>query len=70
LAELAEGLAAQQDMFSSADHPWLAGTTRKIVRLSNRIPPRHSPLVAAYCDAILGSIAPSDVATIEFTELR
>jgi hypothetical protein len=70
LAELAESLAAQQQEFSTADHPWLASTTRKIVRLANQIPPRHSPLVSVHCDAILGAIGPGDIATMDYTERR
>jgi hypothetical protein len=70
LAELAQSLAATQHMFSTADHLWLAATARKIVRLANRIPPRHAPLVAVHCDAILSAMAPGDVATTQFSERR
>jgi hypothetical protein len=70
LAHLAESLAAHQQAFSPADHGWLSATTHKIVRLANRIPPRHSPTVAIHCDAILGALTPGDVATIDFAELH
>ncbi|MEX2309011.1 MAG: hypothetical protein WD738_15530 [Pirellulales bacterium] len=61
LAELAESLAAQQEMFSRADYPWLSNTTHKVLRLANRIPPRHTPLVAVHCDAILAAIASKEI---------
>jgi hypothetical protein len=61
LAELAESLAAQRTMFSPADDRWLASTTRKVLRLAHRIPPRHTPVVAVHCDAILSGIALPDL---------
>jgi hypothetical protein len=61
LHTLAEALAAQRDSFSAADHSWLAGTTHKIVRIANRIPSTHTPLVAMHCDAILAAAATHDV---------
>jgi hypothetical protein len=62
LAELAEALDAQQAMFSPADDAWVFSTTRKVLRLANRIPPRHAPLVAVQCDAILAKTAAREAA--------
>jgi hypothetical protein len=62
LAELAQALSKQQANFSSADHPWLSGTARKILRLANRLSPQDSPLVATHCDSVLASIAESETA--------
>ena len=63
---MAESLATQQHRFATSDYPWLGSTTRKILRLSNRIPEQHTPLVAMHCDAILAAIAPNDVSTAQF----
>jgi hypothetical protein len=63
LAELAQLLATQHGAFSSADHPWLAATTRRILRLANRTPVDDSPLVAMHCDSVLESLAASETAT-------
>jgi hypothetical protein len=63
LAELAQSLATHQGAFSSADHPWLAATTRRILRLANRTPVDGSPLVAMHCDSVLESLAASETAT-------
>ena len=63
LAELAESLDAQHSMFSTADDPWLSSTTRKLLRLANRIPPGQTPLVAVHCDAILARIASKEAAS-------
>jgi hypothetical protein len=68
LAELAESLDAQQSMFSSADYPWLSSTTRKLLRLANRIPRRHTPLVAVHCDAILAGIAAKESTDTEIAD--
>jgi hypothetical protein len=60
LADLAESLAAQKSVFSTADYSWLSSTTRKVLRLANQIQPRHAPLVAAHCDAVLAAIASNE----------
>jgi hypothetical protein len=57
LGELAQSLAKHQATFSAADHPWLAATTRRILRVANRAPIANSPLVATHCDSVLASIA-------------
>lgn len=57
LSELAQSLAKHQATFSAADHPWLAATTRRILRVANRTPITDSPLVAMHCDSVLASIA-------------
>jgi hypothetical protein len=57
LAVLAEALAIEQHVFSVVDYPWLESTTRKVLRLANRIPSRTTPLVAARCDEILAAIS-------------
>jgi hypothetical protein len=56
LAELAESLDARKLKFSSADYPWLASTTHKVLRLANHVHTRHAPLVAAHCDAVLSRV--------------
>lgn len=58
LSELAQSLAENQNEFANTDHPWLASTARKIVRLANMFPPQKTPTVALHCDAIL--MAPGD----------
>jgi hypothetical protein len=63
LAELAHSLATHQGAFSTADHPWLAATTRRILRLANRTPVDDAPLVAMHCDSVLESLAVSETAT-------
>jgi hypothetical protein len=63
LAELAQSLAAHHAAFSSTDHDWLAATTRRILRLANRMPVGDSPLVAVHCDQVLTSIAASESET-------
>ncbi len=68
LAALAESLAAQQDAFSVGDHSWLSNTTDKLLRLANRIPPRHTPLVAMHCDAVLAAIAANKVSPTEIVD--
>jgi hypothetical protein len=68
LAELAESLDAQKEMFSAADYAWLSGTTHTVLRLANRIPPRHAPLVAVHCDAVLTGIAAKGVSTAGIAE--
>jgi hypothetical protein len=68
LAELAASLDAQQAMFSSADYGWLSSTTRKVLRLANRIPPGQTPLVAVHCDAILAGLAAKEPLKTEIAE--
>jgi hypothetical protein len=62
LADLAEALDAHQAAFSQSDYRWLSGTTRKVLRLANRIPSKHTPLVAVHCDVILAMIASAESA--------
>jgi hypothetical protein len=64
LAELAQSLANHQSTFSAADHAWLAATTRRILRLSNRLPVDDSPFVAMHCDAVLAAIAANESAAM------
>ena len=56
LAELAEALDKHHAAFSVSDHSWLRKTTEKILRLANRIPPPHAPLLAPHCDAVLAAV--------------
>jgi hypothetical protein len=56
LAELAEALDKHHAAFSASDHAWLRKTTEKILRLANRIPPPHVPLLAPHCDAVLAAV--------------
>jgi hypothetical protein len=60
LGELAESLAVHQPMIAPTDHPWLFRTTRKVLRLANRIQGPQTPLVATHCDAILAAITPTE----------
>ncbi len=66
LSELAELFAQHAETLSRADEAWLTKTTRKVLRLANRIPSQHAPLVAGHCDAILAAISPGP-ASIEKT---
>jgi len=59
ITALAQSLEERKHAFSSADYPWLANTTSRLLRLANRIPPPHSPAVAVLCDAILAAVMPS-----------
>ena len=68
LSELAALLAREQTNFDAGDHRWLANTSRRILKLSNRVPSRQSPLVAAYCDSILARIGSGESAEIAFAE--
>jgi hypothetical protein len=63
LAGLAQSLAAHQGSFSSADHPWLAATARRILRLANRTAVDNSPLVAMHCDSVIEALSDSETAT-------
>jgi hypothetical protein len=64
LADLAAALDAHKNYFSSSDDAWLSSTARKVVRLANGIPPRHAPLVATHCDAVLAVIAAREAAAV------
>ncbi len=68
LSELAVLLAREQANFDSSDHRWLVNTSRRILKLSNRVPPGQSPLVAAHCDSILAAIGNGDTAALAFAE--
>src|SRR5262245_15079268 len=57
LAVLAEALAIERHLFSVTDYPWVESTTRKVLRLANKIPSKTTPLVAARCDEILSAIS-------------
>lgn len=59
ISALAVSLEEQKHAFATADYPWLANTTAKLLRLANRIPPPHSPVVAVHCDAIMAAVVPS-----------
>lgn len=63
LTKLAAELAEQRREFPTADYPWLAGTTRKILRLANKCPAEKTPLVAMHCDAIMSVIGAGDSRT-------
>lgn len=56
LCELAQTLAEKQNDFAKSDHPWLAITTGKILKLANKLPAKRTPLVAIHCDAILAAV--------------
>ena len=68
LSELAALLAREQSNFDVTEHRWLANTSRRILKLSNRVPSRQSPLVAAHCDAILAAIANGEASALAFAE--
>jgi hypothetical protein len=68
LSQLAQSLNKHQAAFSSADHPWLAATTRRILRLSNRIPVDNSPLIAMHCDSVLQAVAAGEKVTGELVD--
>ena len=63
LTELAAALAAQRRAFAPADYPWLAGATRKIVRLANKCPAKKTPLVALHCDEIMSVVGRDNSST-------
>jgi hypothetical protein len=56
LAELAAALDKHHAAFSASDQVWLRKTTEKILRLANRIPSPHVPLLAPHCDAVLAAV--------------
>jgi hypothetical protein len=56
LAELAQALDKHHAAFSASDHAWLRKTAEKILRLANRIPSPHVPLLAPHCDAVLAAV--------------
>jgi hypothetical protein len=56
LAELAAALDKHHAAFSVSDHAWLRKTAEKILRLANRMPPPHVPLLAPHCDAVLAAV--------------
>jgi len=70
LSELAQCLADERETFSTGDHAWLSGTTNKVLRLANRIPQKHTPLVAIHCDVILATVAARDVSEIELADIE
>ena len=60
LTELAAALAAQRQDFPRADFPWLAGATRRILRIAAGCPPKKTPLVAMHCDEIMAVIGDTE----------
>jgi hypothetical protein len=56
LTELARELADHRHVFPVADQAWLVSTTQRILHLANKMPRKHTPVVAANCDLILTSI--------------
>jgi hypothetical protein len=53
VTELATELARQRRAFLPADYPWLSSTTRRILQIAAKCPPKKTPLVALRCDEIL-----------------
>jgi hypothetical protein len=56
LTELTAALAAHRDAYAPADYPWLAGATRKVMRIAEKCPPKKTPLVALHCDEIFAVV--------------
>jgi hypothetical protein len=67
LEDLAAGLNAHRDAFTTLDYPWLAQTTEQIVRLANSTPETTSPELAMNCESLLALAAPrTRMASSEF----
>ena len=73
LERLAATLDAHRDSFTIRDHPWLAKTTERIVRLANTAPPEDALGLAVHCESLLSMTnglsrsAPSDVIPVAST---
>ena len=68
VTELAAALAAQRQAFPASDYPWLAGATRKILRVANECPAKKTPLVAFHCDEIMSVIGRSSSKRLPIAE--
>ncbi len=57
LSEIVAAIEADRNAFATADRPWLVSVTQRILRIANQLPPRHTPLIASQCDAVLAELA-------------
>ncbi len=53
IARLAEALNKERNSFLTIDYPWLANTTKSLVRLANSASPRDPASLAVQCESLL-----------------